>query len=155
MSTHLNLLAATAVLLGAAWGGSVAAVQHEPAVPLDLASARSAIWRAWFTHDTPVLERMLPPNFVGIGWGGGAFDTRETALAASGEFVRAGGKLRRLEFTNDRVQRYGEVATVFSNYLIELEQDGRVTTQSGRATEVFVRTNGTWTNPAWHLDSGQ
>jgi len=25
--------------------------------------------------------------------------------------------------------------------------------QGGRATEVFVRQNGMWVNPGWHLDS--
>lgn len=154
MIAYPHVIVAATALLTAVWSCSVVTAQHAP-IPADLAAARDAIWRAWFTYDRPVLERMLPPEFVGIGWGGGAFDTRETALAASAEFVRGGGTLRRIEFTDDRVQRFGATATVFSNYLVEWEQSGQVTTQRGRATEVFVQKDGVWTNPAWHLDSGR
>lgn len=76
-------------------------------------------------------------------------------MAASADFVRSGGKLRRLAFTDERMQRIGPVATVYSNYVVELGVAGQVSVQRGRATEVFVLRDGVWTNPAWHLDSGQ
>lgn len=118
-------------------------------------AARDAVWRAWFSNDVAVLERMLPPEFVGIGFGGGAMDTRESTLRASSEFATSGGALRRLAFSDDRLQTFGDVVTVFSNYEIDLDTAGERLVQRGRATEVFVKRNGTWTNPAWHLDSGR
>jgi Domain of unknown function (DUF4440) len=121
----------------------------------DVVAARDAVWRAWFGNDQVVLQRMLPPEFVGIGWGGGAWDSRDTALRGATEFAKAGGSLKRLEFSDDKTQVFGDVVTMFSNYLVELETNGKVTSQRGRATEVFVRRNGVWTNPAWHLDSGR
>lgn len=124
-------------------------------LPSDVVSAREAVWRAWFTNNQPVLEQMLPADFVGIGWGEGPTATRESALADSAAFVKAGGVLRRLEFSNDRMQSFGDVAVVYATYLIEFELEGKSTQQTGRATEVFVKRNGAWTNPAWHLDSGR
>jgi hypothetical protein len=125
------------------------------ALPQDLQRARDAVWRAWFANDRHTLERLLPADFVGIGWGGGPWDTRDTALSGAAAFAASGGRLTSLEFTNDRWQRFGNVATVFSNYRLVLHTGEATTTQSGRATEVFVRRNGQWVNPAWHLDSGQ
>jgi hypothetical protein len=121
----------------------------------ELVAARDRIWRGWFANDRKVLEDMLPPEFVGIGFGGGPFDNRESALNGAAEFAASGGKLQRLEFSNDQVQVFGDVVTLLSNYTIEFVMGGEKTMQSGRATEVFVRRNGRWTNPAWHLDSGK
>ena len=123
-------------------------------VKQELFTARDAIWRGWFANERAVIERMLPDEFVGIGFGGGPFDTRASALQGAADFAARGGKLVRLEFANDQIQLFGDVATVFSNYTIEFEVSGQKTTQSGRATEVFVRRGGVWINPAWHLDSG-
>lgn len=145
-------------LMLVALGGSASA--QPPATLSDtlrreIVAAREAIWRGWFSNDRAVLDRMLPAEFVGIGFGGGPFDTRESAMTGAAEFVKGGGTLRRLTFADDRFQTFGDVVTVFSNYTIEFEAGGQVTTQSGRATEVFVKRRGTWTNPAWHLDSGR
>jgi hypothetical protein len=127
----------------------------DPKMRAELVAARERIWRGWFANDRKVLEEMLPPEFVGIGFGGGPFDNRESAMKGAAEFASGGGQLQRLEFSNDRVQVFGDVVTLFSNYVIEFAMGSEKTTQSGRATEVFVRRNGRWTNPAWHLDSGK
>lgn len=142
------------LIVGAA--GCVASVASDDGrLRSEVLAAREAIWRAWFANDVDVLHRMLPTEFVGIGFGGGPVETRDVTLRASAEFVRTGGKLRRLEFHDDRLQTFGDVVTVFSNYELELEAAGETLVQRGRATEVFVRRNGIWTNPAWHLDSGR
>jgi hypothetical protein len=127
----------------------------DPKVRAELFTARDAIWRGWFANDRAVMERMLPDEFVGIGFGGGPFDTRASALQGAADFAAGGGRLLRLEFADDRIQLFGNVATVFSNYTIEFEVGGNKTVQSGRATEVFVRRGTGWINPAWHLDSGK
>jgi hypothetical protein len=134
-------------------GTSLASI--DPTLRAELVAARDRIWRGWFANDRAVLDAMLPPEFVGIGFGGGPFDTRESAVKGAADFAAGGGKLRRLEFQDDRVQVFGDVVTLFSNYVLEFEVGGEKVTQSGRATEIFVRRDGRWTNPAWHLDSGK
>jgi Domain of unknown function (DUF4440) len=61
--------------------------------------------------------------------------------------------LLRLEFPRTEVRRYGNVTILYSRYLYEIESDGKRTTSSGRATEVFVLQDGAWTNPGWHTDT--
>ena len=61
----------------------------------------------------------------------------------------------RLEFPCVEIQSYGDVAVIYSLYTFETDAKGERNTSSGRATEVFVRKNGRWTNPGWHLDSGK
>lgn len=160
--THFSIVVVMSVALAAvsadgqqatAKGQSLESI--DPKLRAELVAARDRIWRGWFANDRAVLEAMLPPEFVGIGFGGGPFDNRESALKGAAEFAAGGGKLQRLEFRDDRVQVFGDVVTLFSNYQIELVAGGEKTTQSGRATEVFVRRNGRWINPAWHLDSGK
>jgi hypothetical protein len=136
-------------------GKGTALESIDPKMRAELVAARERIWRGWFANDQKVLEEMLPPEFVGIGFGGGPFDNRESALKGAAEFAAGGGKLQRLEFSDDRVQVFGDVVTLFSNYSIEFVVGGEKTAQSGRATEVFLRRNRRWTNPAWHLDSGK
>jgi hypothetical protein len=151
--------AATALILCASAFAITSAASQAPAISAqaraELFAARDAIWRGWFANDRVVLERMLPEDFVGIGFGGGPFDTRASALQGAADFAAGGGKLVRLEFADDRIQQFGDVATVFSNYTLEFEINGTRTTQVGRATELFLRRGGRWINPAWHLDSGK
>lgn len=121
----------------------------------ELLATREAAWRAWFSGDRATLEAMLPPDFIGIGWGGGAWNNRESSLAESETFARGGGKLTLLEFPRTEIQVYGDVAVVYSDYKVGYSTGGEPVIQSGRATEVFVRRGGRWLHPAWHLDSGK
>lgn len=61
----------------------------------------------------------------------------------------------RLEFPKTEIQCYGYTAAVYSTYLYELEVNGQRSQQSGRVTEFFVRRNGQWLNPGWHMDSAK
>ena len=45
----------------------------------------------------------------------------------------------------------GNVVVVFANYTLELDDEGRRSTVSGSASEVFVRSDGIWQNPFWYL----
>ena len=51
------------------------------------------------------------------------------------------------------IQRFGDVAIIWTSYLVETEENGKRVVSSGRATEIFVRRNGEWVNPGWHTDS--
>jgi hypothetical protein len=73
----------------------------------------------------------------------------DSALAA------VGGRLLQLEFPHTEIQPFGELVVVYSLYEVTFEVNGTPTHQSGRATEVFQRRNGSWIHPSWHLDSGR
>lgn len=60
----------------------------------------------------------------------------------------------RLEFPQTEIQMYGYAAILYTRYLYEIEMDGKRSTQSGRATQMFVYRGGQWVNVGWHLDSG-
>lgn len=129
--------------------------QLAPAERKALMSAREAIWRAFFSNDRALLDKVVPNETIAINPGTEHWDDRAGVLASAEEFAKTGGKLVQLEFPKTEVQLYGDVAILYSTYRYVLEVKGATSTQSGRATEVFVRRNSTWVNSGWHLDSGK
>ncbi|MBZ5664907.1 MAG: nuclear transport factor 2 family protein [Acidobacteriia bacterium] len=83
----------------------------------------------------------------------GIWKNQADIFRTADEFHAEGGKLIRLEFPRTEVQRFGDVAIVWSLYLVETETNGKRSVSSGRVTEVFVHRHGQWTNPGWHTDS--
>ncbi len=117
----------------------------------DLLEAREAVWRAYFAGDRAALEKLLPEELLTMEAGGG-WGNRQAVLESSARFAAGGGKLIRLEFPKTEIQVYGNTAIVYSSYVYEIEQGGKPSANSGRATEVFVYRNGAWVNPSWHLE---
>jgi ketosteroid isomerase-like protein len=140
------------ILTGAATGTSSDAPKGVTVDP-EVLRLREAAWRAWFAGDEAELRRMLPPEFIGINMQAGPFSTREKTLEQSRAFRAAGGRLVRLEFPETQTQRYGDVVVLYGRYVAVIESDGSERTLSGRLTEVFVRQNGRWLHPGWHLDT--
>lgn len=135
---------------------SVRMTSIDPATLRQLEAIRDTAWRAWFSNDQKVMERILPANFIGIGWGGDPWMDKAAAMESAADFVRAGGKLVSLAFPTTEVHLFGDVAVVYSNYDVSFESGGSVVRQAGRSTEVFVRQKGGWwLHPSWHLDSGK
>lgn len=98
----------------------------------------------------------LTDDFVGIGFGSGGWDSKETTLALSREFAAGGSKLVSSSFPKTTTQAMGDMVVVYSNYeLVSASSSREQTTQKGRATEVFRWKDGRWLHPGWHLDSGQ
>jgi ketosteroid isomerase-like protein len=120
-----------------------------------LLEARESVWRAFFSNDRVALEKLLPEDTLTIDAGSDEFGNRSVVLRASEDFVKAGGKLVRLEFPKTEIQSYGYTAIVYSTYVYQVEQDGKRSQHSGRASETFVYRNGQWVNPGWHLDAGK
>jgi ketosteroid isomerase-like protein len=118
-----------------------------------LLETREAVWRAWFAGDTARLQKLLPPETIAISAGEHAWRGRDAILQEAARFHAGGGKLLRLEFPRTEIQRYGEVAIVYSEYVLEFDSGGKHTTSAGRVTETFVRKNGEWLNPGWHTDA--
>ena len=117
----------------------------------DLLKARDRIWRAWFANDSAELARLLPSAVVAAE-GANGWEDRATIIAGSKGFAASGGKLMRIQFFDTDIVSYGTIAIVHSRFELELDVGGQRNTRGGRATEVFVRQNGAWVNPFWHLE---
>jgi len=117
-----------------------------------LLRARETVWRAWFAGDTKTLEELVPPETIVMSGGEKQWKHQSDVLRSAVEFHAKGGKLVRLEFPRTEVQHFGDVAIVWSSYVLETELDGQRSPDSGRVTEIFVWQHGRWTNPGWHTD---
>lgn len=114
---------------------------------------RESVWRAWFANDTKTLQELVPAEAIAISPSEDEWHTQADILRGAAEFRAQGGKLIRLEFPRTRIQRYGDTAFVYSQFILETEVSGKRSLAGGRATEVFVLRNGRWINPGWHTDS--
>jgi len=72
-------------------------------------------------------------------------------LAGAKRFPDSGVKLG---FPKTEMQIYSNVIIIYTTYLYEIEANGKHSTSTGRATEMFVRREGNFVNVGWHLDSG-
>ena len=118
-----------------------------------LLKAREAVWRSWFANDASTLRELVPPGTTVISAGEPQWKHQAEVLQSAVDFQSHGGKLIHLEFPRTEIQRFGEVAILYSQYIVETEVKGKRSVESGRATEVFVLHNGQWTNPGWHTDA--
>ncbi|HKG45917.1 MAG TPA: nuclear transport factor 2 family protein [Pyrinomonadaceae bacterium] len=116
-------------------------------------TAREAVWKAWFSNDRAVLERLIPAETIAIGQEG--WSDRAAIFAGAKRFADSGGKLVRLEFPKTEIQVYGNTVIIYTTYLFETEVNGQRSTASGRATEMFVRRGDELVNVGWHMDSGK
>jgi ketosteroid isomerase-like protein len=118
-----------------------------------LLAAREAVWRAYFTNDRAALEKLVPPDTIVLeGPLEKPFVRRAEIFESARLAAERGTKLVRLEFPQTEVQVYGPTAIIYTTYLYELETpQGQRETTTGRATEIFVRRDGAWVNPGWHL----
>ena len=97
----------------------------------------------------------LTPGLIALDSDGESFSDQEEALRASAEFLAGGGRLLELAFPKMQVQRFGDVAIVYSTFRSVAVIGGDTLRRSGLATEIFVRRDSGWVNPGWHLDSGK
>ena len=119
----------------------------------DLLKARELVWRAWFAGDTQTLRDLLPPETIAISSGSKHWDTQPEIIKSAAGFRAQGGRLLRLEFKDTRIQRFGDVAMLYTHYLYETQVKSKRSVTSGRVTEIFVFRNGKWLNPGWHTDN--
>ncbi len=147
--------AALAVFSFAVLAAVLSAAEAPPAQAIDpeVLRLREGAWRAWFAGDEAALRAMLPPEFLGIGMDDSPFSDLETTIADSKAYRARGGRLTRLDFPETRAQVLGDVVVLYGRYSIDLESEGKVTTLAGRLTEVFVKRDGKWWHPGWHLDT--
>ena len=149
MRRILSILVLVAAALAMTAGPSATAKPDERA---ELLKVREAVWRSWFANDTPTLEQLVPADTVVINADEPHWQKQADVFKDAANFQASGGKLTRLEFPRTEVQNFGDVAVTYSDFSYEIEQNGKRSTTSGRAMEVFVRRHGKWTNPGWHTD---
>ena len=130
-----------------------ASLPAQPQNDRELLQVREAVWRAWFAGDVTSLKELVPVETIVISGGEKEWKNQADVLQSATEFHAQGGKLVRLEFPRTEVQHFGDVAIVWSNFLVETQMDGKSSVSTGRASEVFVRRDGHWLNPGWHTDS--
>jgi len=140
----------TVGVLGVWRGAASAPASQDP----QLMRAQREVWDVWYAGDTARL-RQLTPGLIAINSGDDTFSDQEAMIRASAGFHAGGGRLLELTFPTLRVQRFGDVAVVYSTYRSVAVMGSDTMRQGGRATEVFVRQNGMWVNPGWHLDAGR
>ena len=126
-----------------------------PEIRQRILAAREAVWKAWFTNDRAVLEKLIPEETIAIDTGEEGWSNRTAILANAKRFVDSGGKLLKLEFPKTEMQVFGNTVIIYTTYLYEIEVNGQRSTASGRATEMFVRRGDTLLNVGWHMDSGK
>jgi hypothetical protein len=147
------------LLLLTVLGITATAAFHAAALPSSatdrdqLLAAREAVWRDWFAGDQAALEREVPPETIAISASETNWHNQKEILQSAAEFHAAGGKLLRLEFPRTEIQRFGDVAMLYSQYELETETNGKRSAESGRVTEIFVFRDGHWVNPGWHTDA--
>jgi ketosteroid isomerase-like protein len=127
-------------------------VAAKPDERTELLKVREAVWRAWFSNDAKTLEQLVPADTLVINSGQEKWQKQADVLKDAADFQAAGGKLIRLEFPRTEIQSFGDVAVTYSDFSYEIEEGGKRSVTSGRATEIFVRRHGKWTNPGWHTD---
>jgi ketosteroid isomerase-like protein len=114
---------------------------------------RESVWQAWFANDTKTLQELVPAEAIAISPSEDQWESQADIFRGAAEFQAQGGKLLRLEFPRSKIQRYGETAFVYSEFVLETEVGGKRSLATCRATEVFVLRSGHWINPGWHTDS--
>ena len=134
-------------------GWSTASVATNPDQGSNLLKVRETVWRSWFANDAKTLRVLVPPETIVISAGERQWKHQAAVLQSAAEFRAQGGKLIRLEFPRTEVQHFGDVAILYSEYMVETEMHGKRSISSGRATEIFVLRDGQWTNPGWHTDA--
>ena len=139
----------TALLLIAAAQSARAQDSPDPATRAALVAAREAVWRAYFQGDSAALVQLLPERMTAMG------RDRADIIRDSQGFVKAGGGFVRMEFTQDEFFVNGNTAILWSRYVAHTTMKGKPNEMSGRAIELFVKENGRWINPHWHLDTGR
>ena len=124
-----------------------------PPVREQLLAAREAVWRAYFTNDQAQLDKLVPAETIVLeGPLDAPFARKPEILESARKAAEQGQKLVRLEFPHTELQAYGPTVIVYTTYLYELETpQGQRQTTTGRATEIFVRRDGAWVNPGWHM----
>ena len=116
-----------------------------PSERTELVAARDAVWKAWFAGDSARLVELLPERMVGMG------QDRAAIIADAVAFRQAGGRLDSIAFADDEIVVRDGMAVVYARYRVHTTMREQRDSMVGTAIELFVRQDGRWINPSWHL----
>ena len=119
----------------------------------DVLAVREAAWRAWFDGDEAALRSMLPDDFLAISAGEPQITDREKTIASSRAFKESGGRLLKLSFPETHTQHFGDTVVLYGSYEATIANGAGENQMQGRLTEVFIKRDGRWLHPGWHLDT--
>ena len=139
-------------LLSAAISASSSDAAADAAIDPEVLAAREAAWRAFYDGDVKTLGDLLPEDFIGINMNDAPFTNRAKVLDSARAFRERGGRLVSLTFPETQAQRYGDVVVLYGRFEVVFQSGGAERTLRGRLTEMFVRRDGKWLHPGWHLD---
>ena len=143
----VGLVLLASVTSAISWPGA----GSEPIDP-EVLAVREAAWRAFYGGDEKTLGELLPQEFIGISMNEAPFTDRAQTIEASRAFRERGGRLVSLAFPATQAQRFGDIVVLYGRYEVVIHSGGTERTMRGRLTEIFVRRNGKWLHPGWHLD---
>ena len=129
---------------------SVSGQVVDPRTRAELESARAAVWRAWFAGDSASLEKLIPAALaVGSPW---IWEDRTATFQGARLSGASGRRLVDIRFDSTTITLYDDLALMHARFTYVLETpDGKRTTSTGIASEIFVREDGRWMNPFWYL----
>jgi hypothetical protein len=145
----MKLTITTACLLAFAAAAQAATPQQD--WRSDLLAAREAVWVNYYS-DPDKLAASLSDDLITIGGRGHGFEDKAAVLADSRRAVADGTRLSRIVFPRTEVQRYGDVAIIYTTFEMTLATGKDApSTLAGEATEFFVWRDGAWLHTGWHL----
>ena len=112
-------------------GWSTTSIAANPDESSNLLRVREAVWRSWFDNDAKTLRELVPPETIVISAGEKQWKHQAAVLQSAAEFRAQGGKLIRLEFPRTEIQRFGQVAVLYSEYRLETEMHGKRSISAG------------------------
>ena len=139
--------AATVCILALAAAAQATTPQHD--WRSDLLAAREAIWINYYS-DPDKLAAGLSDDLITIS--GRAFEDKAAVIANSRRAVDDGTRLSSIVFPRTEIQRYSDVAIIYTTFEMTLAtgRDAPITL-GGEATEFFVWRDGAWLHTGWHL----
>jgi Domain of unknown function (DUF4440) len=150
--SRMTLRVLGSALLAMMLTGSRSHMAARAGIDPEVLAAREAAWRAYFAGDVKALGDLLPSEFIGLGMTDGPFTGRGKTLDEARAFQQKGGRLVGLAFPETQAQQFGDVVVLYGRYEAVIQADGVERTMRGRLTEIFVRRDGKWLHPGWHLD---
>lgn len=121
----------------------------------ELLEIRQLVWESYFLGDQAKLKELIGEDFITINPGEQHWQNRDEFVTGAKAFADHQGKLVSLSFPRTEIQRFGDVAVLYSLVQITMESQGKRQSLSCRSTEVFQKRNGRWMNTGAHVDSGQ
>jgi ketosteroid isomerase-like protein len=121
----------------------------------EILKVRQLVWDSYFANDQTQLNRLIGEDFLTINPGEEHWQKRNEFLAGAQAFAQHHGKLVSLAFPRIEVQKFGDVAVLYSLVRITMESDSGRESLNCRSTEIFEKRRGQWVNAGAHVDSGQ